>query len=79
MIRQNSTKIASVAENVVLPINKRSFKRKDEPVQEVIDLEAQASTTHKVKAPVRKFPIFIITISIVQVRGLYNVGLISYS
>jgi len=70
MIRQNSAKIGAVAEGVVLPMNKRSLKRTSATEDELdgIDLESQLPTKRKIDVPVKQFPIFIVTISIIQVN-----------
>ncbi|KAG4071680.1 hypothetical protein HA402_011834 [Bradysia odoriphaga] len=79
LLRQNSEKIGSFAEDVVLPPNQRSGQRA--PVPEVIlmrDVEAQNSsmTTIVVDLSPQKqskhFPSFIVGISIVQVFMAYN-------
>jgi len=67
MIHQNSAKVAAVAEELM---NKRSLKRTCTMEDELggIDLESQLPTKRKIDVPVKQFPIFIVTISIVQVN-----------
>ncbi|XP_037035638.1 protein rhomboid-like [Bradysia coprophila] len=82
LLRQNSEKIGTFAEDVVLPPNQRSGQRATVPeVILVRDVEAQNSNMSTMvvdcrtsqKQP-RHFPSFIVGISIIQVFLMYNVN-----
>ncbi|XP_037034417.1 rhomboid-related protein 2-like [Bradysia coprophila] len=82
LLRQNSEKIGTFAEDVVLPPNQRSGQRA--PLPEVIlmrDVEAQNSSMVTMviidQSPQKQskhFPSFIVGISIIQVFLMYNVN-----
>jgi len=85
LIRQKSLQFAYLAENLVVPVNKRSIKRTaegPEHTSQAADVESQpvdATDDQKSKCNFclipKSFPRFIITISIVQVFHLIRIFL----
>ncbi|KAJ6645770.1 hypothetical protein Bhyg_00979, partial [Pseudolycoriella hygida] len=76
VLRQNSEKIGSLAEEVVLPINQRSGQRAYVPEVIVLrDVEAHVMSSmvveHSAENQSKEFPTFMLAISFIQVSFAY--------